>query len=82
MRTVYKYPLKVSEHIPIPKGGKILSVAEQNGEIFLWVEVDTTQEVEGRFFIVYGTGWMIDEESIYVGTVHSGLLVWHIYEVK
>lgn len=45
----------------------------------LWAEVDTTAETEERKFKRIYTGRCI--EGVYVDTVQSGPLVWHLYEV-
>lgn len=85
MKTIYKYCVGAGD-VQMPAGAKILSVNAQDGELYLWAEVNTDQVLEHRTFAVFGTGWEIgkdldDDERSYVGTVFEGALVWHVYEV-
>lgn len=66
----------------MPKGAKVLKAGMQGGEVQLWAEVDTDAPKEERNFIVYGTGWEIQEENVcFIDTVFDGAFVWHVYEV-
>lgn len=78
MKTVYKYRTGV---IQIPKGAHILKAGMQNGEVFIWAEVDSSQPTEERSFCVCGTGHLIPKKSCYIDTVFDGDFVWHVYEV-
>ena len=80
MKTVYKYP---TGEVMMPKGAKVLAAWCQNGEVQIWAEVDDKAPLEERHFVVYGTGWEIatDRNLSYIGTVHDGAFVWHVYEV-
>lgn len=81
---VYKYPLTLSaneQQISMPFGGQILHVHEQNGVPTLWVLVRPQRTEEIRRFYLYGTGDPIAHGHVYVGSVHDGPYVWHIFEV-
>lgn len=86
MLTVYKYPLPIDDivTIEIPKGAKILFIAEQNGDPFIWALVDPNNEKEQRVFRFAGTGHKILTHHVgeFVGTFFAsgGLFVWHIFE--
>jgi hypothetical protein len=88
VKTVFKYPLTagtVVQTIKMPGEARIVHVHNQGGYPTLWAEVPVEAHpvYEDRTFRVYGTGWDIDDDQqqTYVGTVHDGGFVWHIYEV-
>lgn len=86
--TIFKYTLDGSPvTISLPRGAKILSVAEQNERVVLWAMVDPKElALQERVIQIFGTGHPIeDAESLtFIGTVlmHKGKLVWHIFEVN
>jgi len=86
MKTIYKYRLIPYVAIQMPKGSKIISIAEQQaGEVFIWAQVDTTQPLEERNFIFFTTGIAIESEELldFYGTVHlRNGLVFHVFEEK
>lgn len=81
MKTVWKFPILGGfEQLPMPRGAKILHVADQGGIITLWAEVDTTAERVRRGVVVVGTGRPLPQgEGSHVGTVMQGEYVWHLY---
>ena len=86
MQTVYKYEMSplIVQVIEIPSGGVCRHVGEQNGNICLWVEVDTDRPMLDRTLRIVGTGHPLpkDEELDFLGTVPmANGLVFHIYEV-
>jgi hypothetical protein len=84
MKTIYKYPLPVAAKctLHMPKGARLLCVAEQNDVWCLWAEVDTAQPSTPRHIIVFGTGHPIPDELVkwYIGTIHMRGYVWHVFE--
>ena len=85
MKQIFKYPIEpYTEFITMPQGAKILHVAEQCNELFLWAEVDETQPPATRKIICVGTGMVWDEEEMklaeYIGTVQQDGFVWHYYD--
>jgi len=91
MVTIYKYRLSpTSNVIEMPEGAQVLSVHEQQGDVCLYAEVDTSRPYENRLFLVAGTGWNIDDSDMhygrkFIGTVVCdglwGQLVWHVFEL-
>lgn len=88
MRTIFKYsiPIKDYLYIKMPKGAKILSFQIQMGEPVIWALVNPNEECEERNFCIKGTGHPIQyddfDENIFIGTIQSGALVWHLFEEK
>lgn len=88
MRTIFKYPIKVTDQqtVRMPQGAKILCVQLQFGGPCLWAEIEDSRPSEDRLIAVVGTGNPIPEaaELSYVGTVQqaAGHLIWHVYEVN
>ena len=88
MKQIYKYPLQivVSQQLCLHEDFKILSVAEQQGVLCLWTEVDTLNTPQKVKIIVHGTGTIFPpetEEATFIGTVlMSNGLVWHVYYEK
>lgn len=86
MKTIWKYQLeRIGEtSISMPKGAEILNIGIQGNWLCLWALVDTEAEKESRCFMVYGTGWEIDNiELSYIDTfiTEIGFFVWHFFEV-
>ena len=86
MKTIYKYPLEITnkQSIEIPNNSRILSVANQNENICLWVEIDKKEEKKTELaFYVFGTGHDIPDNLNlhFIGTVVTlgGRLVWHVF---
>lgn len=85
MRTIYKYPLQLTESqvLSLPSSAKPLSVQLQGDQLCLWADVPPS----GRFVVekevvisVVGTGHPIPPGAVnYLGTVQQGNFVWHIY---
>jgi len=87
MRTIYKYEVTNGEcTIALPRGYRIIEVACQQNDLFFWAIVDTDREKVDVDFVVYGTGWPIDENDLmfglYLGTAHDGVYVWHLFEIQ
>jgi len=87
MRTIYKYEVTSAEcTIALPRGYFIIEVACRQNDLFFWAIVDTDREKVDVDFVVYGTGWPIDENDLmfglYLGTAHDGVYVWHLFEIQ
>lgn len=82
--TIFKFCLEVTDEqtISMPKGARILSVAEQRDELCLWSLVDETRPTEERTIYVVGTGNPAKhvDTAIFIGTVQISSFVWHIFE--
>ena len=71
--------------IMMPKFATILKVANQGDDICIWAEVVDENDLEPRYFEVFGTGHAIRQEGPrkreYLDTVLTSSFVWHIYEI-
>ena len=83
MRTIWKFPLKITDHqsIKMPQGPRLLTVQIQDGVPMLWAMVDTntgiTWDIEIR---IYGTGNPgPNEAENYIATFQQDGLVWHVF---
>lgn len=84
--TVYKYPLEIEDEqvVLLPTGARILTVQQQNNNIFLWALVNPTSPNVQAFTIrIHGTGHAISDsdELEYINTVqlYGGKLVFHVF---
>lgn len=87
MRTIFKYPLQVTDaqSLTMPTGAKPLCVQLQHGQPYLWAQVDTERPAAFVSFMTFGTGHPMPESEPlhYVGTyqLEGGALVFHVFEV-
>ena len=92
MKTIYKYPLEITDRQDIHvQGSGWLDVQFQRGQLCLWMVADTTWEPMKRTIAVFGTGNALPDDIDtgdypiyrYIGTAQQfgGELVWHVYEV-
>lgn len=97
MRTIYKYRLLITDKqvLAVHPGFKPLHVEEQDGELFIWGEVDTLdvtkpiEPVAGSFMetltnatvVIYGTGepMWAHNFSHFQTVLMSDGMVWHVY---
>lgn len=85
---VYKFELKLhdSQHIRLPLGAQVLTVAMQREKLCMWVLLDPSKEtpLEERRFDVVGTGNPMcckETNAAYIGTVDDDPYIWHIFEI-
>lgn len=74
MKTIYKYPIKMTDAeqiIKMPKGSDVVTFVNKIDGIFLYAVVDTdATEMEKRKFFVCGTGWPIRCDAYkYIGSI-------------
>ncbi len=87
MRTIYKYPVEITEKLEVamPSDSEILSLQIQHELPCVWALVNPENEISTRRFRWFGTGHPIEkgEDLIYVGTIQiqGGILVFHLFEV-
>ena len=84
MKAVYKYTFFLDDiqRLKMPVGAKILSVQVQGNTPCIWAEVETTNALQERAFVIKGTGHEIKERDLrYIGTFQMPPFVWHLYEV-
>lgn len=83
MRTIYRYPLRVTDvqSITGPGLSRVIAVDNRRGELEVWAEVDDAQPERTATIRIVGTGnpRMHDSDVPYVGHVIDGPFIWHIY---
>ena len=80
---IWKYELAITEiqTLTIPCMAKILSVANQNGKLCLWVMVQPANKTEERNIEIIGTGRSISVANRkFLDTVIMNPFVWHVFE--
>lgn len=75
-------PITDVSALDLPMGAKILSVANQRGDVCLWYLCDPHQPVERRIIRIIGTGNRISDADTltFIGTVVVEPFVWHVFE--
>lgn len=86
MKTIWKFrfelvgPLQLS----MPRGAQVLTVQDQGGVGCLWAMVEPENELESRYFEVFGTGHPVYEDMDvnrkYIATFQQPPFVWHVFE--
>lgn len=85
MKTIWKFPLKVTDvqtmRIPLP--ATVLAVQVQGDSVCLWAEVDPGSDKALVTILIAGTGNPLPEgKTRYISTfqLSGGALVFHAYE--
>lgn len=84
MQTIYKYKLPIEAtvilHMPGGRNNCVL-VAEQDGELTIWFEVDTAMLEIARTLHIVGTGQPVKNLHLktHLGSAVVGAFVWHVY---
>ncbi len=86
---IWKYQLQIidMQTILVPPDFEILSVGNQNGNLCLWLLVDSKAPADEVLHIeIIGTGNHIYDdmgvERKFIGTVIARPFVWHVFERK
>lgn len=94
MITIHKYAVPTigaPTALEMPRGAELLHVAEQDGRVMLWAEMDTDELLVRRMVFIVGTGQPIRSLAgmrppRYVGTAQIpnplgiGGFVWHVFD--
>lgn len=80
-RAVWKYRLERTDEniIKMPRGAIPRRAIARDGELWLWVEVDTTLIQIPHLIQIVGTGHETIRGGTYVDTMFDGPYVWHVY---
>lgn len=83
---LYKYPLPVAENdLYLPRGARLLHVAEQYGQFCLWALANPKAPTEMRHVVVLGTGHAFRGPGrlLHLNTflVDNSQFVFHAFEV-
>jgi hypothetical protein len=83
MKTIYKYPIKITDEqeIQMPAHANVLHVGlDPQGTPCLWAMVDTAKPMEPVSVLVVGTGNPMPFEPLrHVGSFVQGPFVWHVF---
>lgn len=84
MKTIWKYPLKITslQIIEMPDRAAILSMQMQDNVPTIWALVDTDKTKAKWEIRVIGTGEPADDIALNfscLGTVQQGPMVWHVF---
>lgn len=82
MKTIYKYPIKITYHqtIDMPDGAKIIHTGvDPIGQACLWAEVQPANPAIPRSILVVGTGSLLPVGN-HLGSFTQGPYVCHVYE--
>lgn len=91
MLTIYKYGVHqnigVTFTLDLPDNCRFLTAQLQHNQLQLWVLLRTEAQTNPHKFVVYGTGWEIEEslnslEYISTFQLENGALVFHLFAVK
>lgn len=82
---VFKYQIEPGKmFVAMPYGAKIIHVAEQGADVFVWAEVIPHNEIVGRRLLPVMTGGDVPSDGVYVGTAHpvegGATYVVHVYD--
>lgn len=79
-KAIWKFPMGMATTHEMPEGAEFLHLAKQGEEVCAWFLLVPENKKEVRKFRLYGTGHEIPMSERYLGTVHSPLFVWHLFE--
>ena len=81
MRAVYKYDVPIGDAVKVdmPTDAHVLHVALQDGYPRVWAKVTPGMPVRPRMFRWLATGQEFNYAGEYVGTIHTGMLVFHLF---
>ena len=82
MKTIWKYTIPVDDYSEVvgKRGAVPLHVYPQGERLIdVWMAVDTDRTEVAYSFFVVGTGHPLPEKAEYIGTVHAGRFVWHVF---
>ena len=88
-KTIWKYELRpglLGQIIEMPERCKIVHIAMQGNNPYMWVKVNTDNILKSRHFYILATGEPIPDGLIYCGTyfanagLYAGAYVFHVFE--
>lgn len=92
MKTIYKYAIKSRDkemYVELPSSARVISYLNKEGGLgCVYAVVESTDySIEEREVLFLGTGWELDQETVYkmmyykfLGThTFDNYLVWHIW---
>lgn len=95
MKTIYKYKVPLDSlggecgnfKVSLPARHTALCMKWQKDSLYIWLAVDTADEMVETSFHIVGTGHPLpacqeDYTLYYIGTTLTGAFVWHLFEEK
>lgn len=85
-QAVWKFDVQPTQYpiaVEMPKGARILTMAEQHGTLRVWALVDPMAPGSFRQLWVIGTGWACDVSDFEwraTCLASGGAFVWHLFE--
>lgn len=84
LNTIWKYPLEITgvQEIAVPVQHEFLSVAVQNGELCVWIAVNSKDDRKmAREIHIFGTGNPLPSEVslLHLGSAVMSPFVWHVF---
>lgn len=86
MKKIFKFKLEITDEqiLSLPLNSRILSVAEQFGDMVLYAVVDTSEDLKEDYkIIIHGTGHPANDidNCTFLGTVkmEDGQLMFHVF---
>lgn len=81
------FPIDVTNisEIEMPEGIRVCDVHHQGDYLYVWALTEVDAPLKTYRFVVYGTGWKIDNTEYlnFLKTVHMpNGLVWHVFWIK
>lgn len=87
-KAVFKYACEIGRQTVLELSGPIVHIGvqpprrEYGHEVMIWAEAEPgSVNTEKHVFEVFGTGHMIPESAVHIGSVIDRDLVWHVYEI-
>lgn len=83
MRVIHKYTLQPTLRVSFLTlaNASVRKIAEQHGELCVWMEGDDDRHHEEWTFHTIGTGRPVPDDLPFLGSAlcEGGRLVWHVY---
>lgn len=86
LEIIYKYeiPLGDKPKLHLPKGGRVLSIQNQNDKICIWAIIDPSQKIIHEYeLLIVGTGHQLPDltQYTYLSSIQQGSFVWHLFHL-
>lgn len=80
---IFKYDVTNSFTLDLPQGSTFLKAGTQNGEMRMWVLLDSKAEKKPTHFRLVPTGVEFNSDGLdFLSTIKKGVFIYHLFEVK
>lgn len=87
-KAVFKYPVEIGVQTVLELSGPIVHVGVQlplrgyARHVQIWAEAEPgSLNTEKHVLEVFGTGYMVPDSAVHVGSAIDRDMVWHVYEI-